>query len=133
MAVLGGAYADKTCVQMRHVHGENLGEQRFAGVCQANDLAATVAVMRDTLDPAVINQAVDHTCERALGNQRFLAKLGGGHPRRVAECSDDVELRRRQPQCTDVCGRIGLERLVALHQGLNGLKECGVLAHWTPI
>jgi hypothetical protein len=85
--------------------------------------------VRGTLDPAALDQPVDHAGERALGDERLVAEFGGGHARGVAERGDDVELRRRQPQRTDVRGGIGLERLIALHQGLDGRQEFGRRAH----
>lgn len=111
------------------MRGKRLGKQGLAGFRQADDLAAAVAAVRDALDPAAIGQAVDHAGKRALGDERLVAQLGGGHARRVAQRGNDVELRRRQPQRADMRGGIGFERLVALHQGLYGRQEVGWLGH----
>jgi len=89
--------------------------------------------VRGALHPAAIDQAVDHAGQRALGDEGFFAEFGGGHPGGVAERGDDIELRRRQPLRADVRGGICLERLIALHQGLYGRQEFGLLHHQASI
>jgi hypothetical protein len=63
---------------------EHLGEHRLACHRQADDLAAAVAAVRHALDPAAIDQTIDHASQRALGDERLFAEFGGGHAGGIA-------------------------------------------------
>ena len=95
---------------------EHLAEHRFAGRCEPHEEGPLVVVVAFAYDESLVFQAIDHAGQRALGDQGAFAQFLVAHPRRVAQCGNDIELRMRQPVPAHRFSGKTLEALHALGQ-----------------
>ena len=113
---IGVAAGGEQLLAVRDHGGEYLLEQGLAAVGQAHEERAFVVAAALARDQALLFEPFDDAGQGALGDQGALAQLLVGHPGRIAQGGDDVELGMREAALAHRLARKALEALHALRQ-----------------
>ena len=103
--------------------GECPAEELISLVGQIDLNASAVARHRFAPYEPLGSQSIEHTGQRPFGHERCGGELRAGHPFRVAEGGDNVELRRSQTKQPDMPAVRAAECQVGLNQRTQHLED----------